>query len=404
MDDPSFSFETRGKMKMDSYISKAHAVETVKTFKLYLEKMVDNTKRSQSKDKKTKLKKKPLPLEPADDELTHIGITATSKVLLQIDLKKIPLNKTTYINRIPVPHHWYEVANLDICLIVKDLNPKEPLKDRELDLNSTKDFYREKLINCGLKQELIDRINILPMRELITEFKENEAKNKLAKSYDIFLADRSLMNNKFKFLNTFLGKHFWIKEKKMPVPLRLKGSDNDSLKNDIMNALSETSLYISGKGSSISVQFGVIKQCINDIADNLDTVLKFVHNLFHSNVATLRIKGPNTLAIPFFADFGLKREIDVKKACPGSDKIKMVPEVGEFSLLNQADVVVYPSGAVKVVAKDDFNSDEESDHEIRKIEKQLIDHDNVLKNPKRHRKNILPPQKKQKIEVDIPVN
>ena len=54
-------------------------------------------------------------------------------VKLQINLKKIPKNKTTFINLISLPNHWRHETNYETCLIVKDLN-KTPLTDRDLDL------------------------------------------------------------------------------------------------------------------------------------------------------------------------------------------------------------------------------------------------------------------------------
>lgn len=54
-------------------------------------------------------------------------------VILQINFKKIPFNKTTFIHSISLPHHWRHESDFETCLIVKDLNRK-PLTDRELDL------------------------------------------------------------------------------------------------------------------------------------------------------------------------------------------------------------------------------------------------------------------------------
>jgi len=54
-------------------------------------------------------------------------------IILQVNLKKIPLNKTTYIHAISLPYHWINESDFETCLIVKDVN-KKPLTDRQLDL------------------------------------------------------------------------------------------------------------------------------------------------------------------------------------------------------------------------------------------------------------------------------
>jgi anaerobic ribonucleoside-triphosphate reductase len=66
--------------------------------------------------------KKPL-IEDKSEEL----------IKLQIEFKKIPFNRTTFIHTISLPNHWRHESDFESCLIVKDIN-KKPLTDRELDL------------------------------------------------------------------------------------------------------------------------------------------------------------------------------------------------------------------------------------------------------------------------------
>ena len=91
------------------------------------------------------------------------------------------------------------------------------------------------------------------MRELRNEYKIFEAKQKLSKAFDVFLVDRSIMHNKFDYLPRFLGKTFWIDDKKVPNPIDLT---KDDLKQEIENKLNQTPLYVSGKGDTSLLTIG----------------------------------------------------------------------------------------------------------------------------------------------------
>ncbi|CAG2116536.1 unnamed protein product, partial [Medioppia subpectinata] len=99
--------------------------------------------------------------------------TADCVVSLQVNYKKTPLNKSTYIFAISLPNHWrHESSDFETCLIVKDVN-KTPLSDRDLDLTETKNHYRE-LLSKDNSDQLVSEI--LPMRELRNEYKIFESK------------------------------------------------------------------------------------------------------------------------------------------------------------------------------------------------------------------------------------
>ena len=156
----------------------------------------------------------------------------------------------------------FETDTIDVCLIVKDPDPRKPLKDRELDLENTREIYREALIEAGFNDDFINnRLAILPMRELLTEYREYEAKSKLSKAYDVFLVDKKLMANKFSGLKKFLGTHFWKTHKKIPFPvdLSLRGQE---LENALTVTLASTALYVTGQGSTCSVTIGFVKSAI----------------------------------------------------------------------------------------------------------------------------------------------
>ena len=103
---------------------------------------------------------------------------------------------------------------------------------------------------------------ILPMREMRNEYKVIEAKQKLSKAFDVFICDRKLLNNKFNYLNQFLGKTFWISEKKVPIPVDLTSS---TLKEDLQSKLNQTSLYLSGKGDTNIVNIGIDREFVDNL-------------------------------------------------------------------------------------------------------------------------------------------
>ena len=305
----------------ESYITIAKAKDLVSVLRQLLQKTVQQAAADEPASKKAKR----LPL--GDEKDADAGPVSGS-VRMEILLKKIPLNKTTYINVIgPLPHPWkYESADIDVCLIVKDLDPRKSLPDRELDLETTRAHYREKLADAGFSEDfLTHRLMILPMRELLTEFKEREAKGRLAAAYHVFLADRRLMANKFSGLKTFLGKQFWIDKKRVPLPIDLK-QEGSSLKQEVLRGLDSTDLYVSGRGSSETIEVGLLSQTDAELAYNLMFVLQRVRQTFGPNVSCLRLgvssisgsssSDSQSYLIPFFVDMDSANELTNEQICP----------------------------------------------------------------------------------------
>src|SRR5699024_9212891 len=123
-----------------------------------------------------------------------------------------------------------------------DLN-REPLDDRDLDLEETKSKYVDLLEEANASELIKD---ILPMRQLRNEFRPPALRQKLSTEYGVFLCDRKLFRNKHTFLSRFLGKAFWVDHKKVPLMLDLS-VDPSTLRAQIEEKLNQTSLYVSGK-------------------------------------------------------------------------------------------------------------------------------------------------------------
>lgn len=298
-----------------SYITIDKAKEATTVLKEFLKKSQDLATQEESKKVSVKPKIRLEDIEGGSEEaMMHCS------VILHIVLKKIPLNRSTYINRIgPLPHPWrFETPTLDICLIVRDLDTKNPLKDRELDLELTRTAYREKLETAGFDEDFLNhRLAILPMRELLTEYIESQAKGNLVTAYDVFLADQTLMKSKVSGLNTFLGNKFWVKRKKVPIPINLKLTGHE-LKEEVMRALDSTELPVTGNGGSLSCKIASLTQSPQAIAYNLLTVLSSVRGIFDKNVSTLSlgVSSGSSFQLPFFVDYGSPNDIQEEEIAP----------------------------------------------------------------------------------------
>jgi len=296
--------------------------------------------------KQKKQKKEPLLGVEFDKE--RQVLIRNEKVRLMVSFKQTPPNKSTYINLLgPLPHPFHEVADLTVCLIVQDLHPKRPLKDRELDLELTRTHYKEKFLKAGIDQDFINhRLYIMPMRELLTEYRVAELKNKLVKSYDIFLAERSLMNDKNKLLPRFLGSSFLINRKKYPLLVDTKKS-GAQLRKAIVKALAKSPFVITGKTPFATALFGYSKQTVEELVDNLSVCLMGIYAKFKKTVQILSLKSETSMPIPFYADISEPRR--VLRSMPHAPKGRLAPILGEHPFRERAKILVYPSGKTKLI-------------------------------------------------------
>lgn len=273
-------------------------------------------------------------------------------IFLQFLLKKVPLNFSTYIHYIDLPYHWRHEINYETCFIVKDLNEK-PLADRDADIEQTRDHYTRLL----KEHSAIGSISkILPMRQLVNEFRLPALRKKLSSQYNTFLCDRKLLRNKYSYLSRFLGKAFWIDNKKVPIMINLEETD---LKSHINEKLNQTSLYVSGKGSTLTICIGSLKQETKNLAKNLIKVLEKIHELYGNNVRELAIKTERSMAILFYMDLGSANDIVLKK--PNEDSENNFVEE-EFDFLANSNVRVYKDGHIRVVKRPNADDAEENGH------------------------------------------
>ena len=366
--------------------------EVITVFKKYSDKLADKAKKENEKGSKSVKKMSLFDLDDENDKwLQMAGYRKNDKMFLTITLKKTPTNCSTYINLIgPLPHPYHNLTDATICLIVKDLNPKEKNEDRELELRLTREHYKDKLLEAGFDSDFIkQRLYILPMKELLTEYKVQEVKSKLTSNYDIFLTDKSLVDNKFKTLPLFLGAKFWIIKKKFPLPVRLHNTS--MLKNEIENALSKTTFYITGNGPNVTIQFGIFKQSIDDLTDNLMFVLQQLYRIMKTNVQILKIKSLRSIAIPFYADLRPMKLEEFVANFPKSKPLSK-PVVDDFPLHLDSKAIVYPNGSVKIVKinkRKPSGSNYINDDNVERIKS---------KNEKRLKNNVSKVVKKKKVK------
>ena len=229
--------------------------------------------------------------------------------------KRVPVNESTFCKVIgPLPKPISDLNEMQICLFVRDLTPNKRTKDRELDLNATKDHYMRLLEDAQVPKQILSNLSILPMRELMTEYTSYQARNKLAASFDLFLVDWKLVNNKFKFLKRFLGGAFNERVKKIPIPVKF--SETDNLQKNFIKALHSTNFFISGHGTSSNILIGQVDYELNDLAKNLKYVVKKLAKDYGEVISILRICGSRSEGFPFFADFRRQSVDEFKSKFP----------------------------------------------------------------------------------------
>lgn len=305
-------------------------------------------------------------------------------VYVNLLLKKTPSNYSTYVHSIPIPFHWRHDQNFETCLIVQNLH-KEPLPNREADLEVTRQHYSDLLENKSAKSLISE---ILPLRQLAHEFKDPIVKKKLAKQYNAFLCDRKLMFNKFSFVSRFLGKPFWVDAKNVPVLIDMQ---SDDLKEQIEKKLDQTSLYMSGKGATLSVCVGSLSQDQNKLLKNIEVVLEKIHQVFSNNVRSLSLKTEKSMDVIFFLDLQSSNEVQLEQnKMSGEDFLE-----DDFDFLTNSNVRVYRDGNVRVLPRESSSNPEEDQETPDAQETEFIEQINTYVDNQwiRRKVNKLPKQK-----------
>lgn len=234
-----------------------------------------------------------------------------SKLFVEVVFKVIPSNNKTYIHNVLLPHHWrktLEPEELNVALFVPHKKPETDAekiqfsRDRDLDLRNTHDYYKE-LFERKLSTTNRNKISrIITSKELATEYGTPQKLDKLVKTFDIFLADKKLMSNKFNALPRRLGRRFWVREKKVPLIVKLEAKDLDGCFDKVMNT---EPFYLVGNSATEKLQIGLSDQKTKELVINIQAFLDKLYGIYSDNVRFIRLRTNEGLSVPLFADLAI---------------------------------------------------------------------------------------------------
>ncbi|KAK7575961.1 hypothetical protein V9T40_012247 [Parthenolecanium corni] len=276
-------------------------------------------------------------------DISKTLLSQKEQIYLQVDFVKIPRMRKT-IFRIPLPNSLLTETS-DVCLIVADVK-----RGRNVPHNMTINHYTKLLKKRGVTD--VQKLNILPSRQVRVDYVQYEARRKLCSNYDIFLIDEKISS----YLFPKLGKEF-TKSRKWPIPIKIK---KKNLKDEILSKLKKTSLLIDGTGNSKTLQIGHLGMSPKEIAENIISTGFYIMKYFPggwNNIRSLHIKGQRTPVVPLYMSLISPNDVPVPKI--KGKKKKSVIAVGEVSSAGRK-VTVRRSGDVIV---HDFSSEEDSEDE-----------------------------------------
>lgn len=158
-----------------------------------------------------------------------------------------------------------------MCLFVKDIEA-----GHKRDYQPTIDYFREKLDAAGITNIK----TIMPMSQLVKDYKQHEMVRKLSNTYDCFLADVRIAPH----LAKMLGKTF-TRLKKSPIPVRM---NHKQLKEHLNQAQAKVQYQQTNSGDSIAVY--VAKHCMEEskVVDNIHRALQNMRTEFHGGWPNLK--------------------------------------------------------------------------------------------------------------------
>ncbi|GFR12405.1 ribosomal L1 domain-containing protein 1 [Trichonephila clavata] len=286
-----------------------HVKKAITVLKTLNEKIVQN-----------ELKKKPL-----------LGDTSDSPVFLQVTLKKIPPKRALQMIRIQLPHSLI-TDTTEVCLITGDLEKRNRKAESEPVIMHYKDL---------LKRHGITKVTeVIPLRQLRTEYRTFESKRHLAHAFDVFLADRKIAG----YLPKLLGKAFFEK-RKFPIQINMTKLN---LEDEIEKALSQTKFSLTCRGNSCAFEVARLSMEDKKIYKNIMASVKCLADKLPGkwdNVHGLYIKTEKSKAIPIYISYENPNDVDIPIV---QETIEVVE--GELSTLpDDQKVKVYANGRVEVL-------------------------------------------------------
>lgn len=229
---------------------------------------------------------------------------------LLLTLKKIPPKDFSKIpQKILLPHPLNSLAegSLKLCLFIDDRPIKSPYR------------ITSEAAQKRIKSEGIPITKVLKLSKLKSEYNSFEARRKLCNSFDMFFADRRV----YPLLPKYLGKQFYKKKRRLPVPLDLRQS-NTTWKEQIENACN-SSLLSLGSGTCNALRIGRCgssnvmgsEEIVENVFAAIAGIVEVVPKKWNG-IRALHLKLSDSLALPIFdaipdqklitEDYGIKEE------------------------------------------------------------------------------------------------
>eukprot|EP01025_Chloroclados_australasicus_P063868 TRINITY_DN8465_c0_g1_i3.p1 TRINITY_DN8465_c0_g1~~TRINITY_DN8465_c0_g1_i3.p1 ORF type:complete len:464 (-),score=65.28 TRINITY_DN8465_c0_g1_i3:2303-3694(-) len=307
---------------------------------------------------------------------------------LQATQKKIFLAKYRRPTVMMIPHSFYEVEQLEICLFVGDWD------------NQHGEMVEQFEGKHGISK-------VISKRELIGEYPEHEDKVKLSESFDVFLVDARIADQ----IQPLLGKAF-AQRYKTPLTVVISGQDARPIEQYLDHFLNNTWLPLQ-QGISFQIKVGSTKLTPEQVQENVLSVMKQLDNKLKyppkfSGIRTLFIVGQGTVALPIYFDVPSDLESDEEptkdleksvqhekqggkeKGSPNTkqDNIQLADEIDNED--NDVDVIVEGENAV-----DDEEDDKEQlsapaeYQQLKKIKKKTGKKDRKVEQKVQQRQQLL---------------
>ncbi|KFD52732.1 hypothetical protein M513_06388 [Trichuris suis] len=261
-----------------------------------------------------------------------------AKIGATVNLKLIPTAFVGTVISVNVPHRFISPQEVSLCLIVRDVDRHRKHYDYDLSTRFVKEYLDEHNVKC------VDFV--ISMSHLIREYTTFADKQRLAKSYDVFLVDKRLP---LPSLHKVLGN-----------PFRLH-------KNHF--------------------NFGNSDQSVDELLGNFQAVMEKWNDKFPGGLSIIRslyICSGKHPPLPVYASFRTRltdlRTLD-KVGCLLVSSNSVVlgrrksrvrkPIVGELSTLQNGKVRVYGDGSAKVIrkgsSKKEPNEESSKGHPSKKV-------------------------------------
>ncbi|KAH6792632.1 hypothetical protein C2S52_003109 [Perilla frutescens var. hirtella] len=217
-----------------------------------------------------------------DDE--EEGEESDDFIYLSITLKKVPpRNLTLAPHRILLRHPLLsqDYSSLNICLIVDGKR-------------ITAESAQKILFGQGIPYVK----QVLKLSKVKSDYNSFESKRNLYDSFDVFLADRRVVD----LLPKVLGRVFYKKRKKIPVAVELGGGGG--WKEEIERACKSSLLCLSsGSCSAVRVGRNAMKaeEIVENVFDAVDGVAGIVPKKW-GGIKCLHLKFCDSLALPLYAE------------------------------------------------------------------------------------------------------